>query len=96
MTNKTKLEPCPFCKNTKPWVEYPTGQGCIECPQCGSYAFNDTWNTRPIEADLRDKLEKVSRLLKMTMGRNFTVENHGCNDVREAVAIAVQVLEEEK
>ena len=71
----TTLKRCPFCKSTKihpagsSGFPVPVNARCLNCgvrgPErfCGKYA-DDSWNTRPIEDELRARIAELESFVR--------------------------------
>ena len=69
---ETKLKPCPFCGSEAEFNSDEFGEG-VCCKSCGATMYNGVygeegrklasadWNSRPIENELNEKIEKLER-----------------------------------
>lgn len=62
-TNQSSnLRPCPFCGNEKTETFYDfLSIPKANCPSCGAVVHVRYWNDRPLEDDLRDRLEEMEK-----------------------------------
>lgn len=70
----SELKPCPFCGGDgKERLDDESRPGDVRCSLCGSNGpwnmWEDCWNTRPIEDELRRKLSIVSKALQAASNR---------------------------
>lgn len=79
MMSNEELKPCPFCgSKAKYYKNFNAGYYEITCSECDYCLMSgddieevvETWNTRPIEDELRQELEEVKFALQVEENDN--------------------------
>ncbi len=62
----SELKRCPFCKSTNLVASHFEEEGgdIVDCYACNARAAGGLWNTRPIEDELRAKIDKLELLVR--------------------------------